>query len=169
MVLRGIIFSTNPPIVSRPSDSGNTSSNSMSESGLLPTNTSACNAAPSATTRSGSIEVSGSFSKKPSTWLRTSGMRVEPPTITTCSTSSFSMPASFTARRHERSVFLTSGIASSSKVSRVTSTVCFCSSNSSTTFTFAYWLSASLHAFALLMNKRKTEGDNDDTPVCCLK
>jgi len=41
VVLRVMTFSTKPPIVSKPSDNGITSNNNISESGLLPTKTSA--------------------------------------------------------------------------------------------------------------------------------
>ena len=58
--LRGMIFSTRPPIVSMPSDSGITSSSSQSSPcGRLPASRLAWIAAPSATTSSGSRLVSG--------------------------------------------------------------------------------------------------------------
>jgi len=112
--LRAIIFSLNPPMVSIPSDSGNTSSNSMSLSGLLPTRTSACNAAPSATTWSGSRSHIGLRSKNSPTMSCTSGTRVEPPTITTSSISERLTPASRNARRQASRVFETRPETSSS-------------------------------------------------------
>ena len=79
-VLRWMIFSTMPPMVSMPSESGVTSSSSVSEPTV---SASACSAAPTATTSSGSMSASGSLPKKSATWRRTSGTRVEPPTRTT--------------------------------------------------------------------------------------
>ena len=121
VVLRGITFSTRPPMVSKPRDSGMTSSSSISLSGLLPTRISAWIAAPTATTLSGSMEVSGVRPKNSPTRSRTSGTRVEPPTMTTSSTSSASTPASFNARRQASRVRLTRGAISSLNWSRVIS------------------------------------------------
>ena len=118
VVLRAMIFSDRPPIVSRPSDSGITSSSSISSSGLLPARISAWMAAPTATTLSGSISTIGSVLKKSPTLVRTSGTRVEPPTITTDCTSVVPIPASRRARLHGPRVFSTSGVISSSNVSR---------------------------------------------------
>ncbi|MNS28347.1 hypothetical protein D3C72_603190 [compost metagenome] len=120
-MLRGITFSTRPPIVSSPNESGITSSSSISLSGLLPTRMSACTAAPIATTLSGSMEVSGVRPKNSPTRSRTSGTRVDPPTITTSSTSLASTLASFSARRQARSVRFTSEAISSLNCSRVIS------------------------------------------------
>ena len=79
-MLRRISFSATPPIVSRPSDSGTTSSSSTSSRPAPPASMSACTAAPSATTWSGSMSASGCCPNCASTKLRTSGMRVAPPT-----------------------------------------------------------------------------------------
>ena len=78
-------FSTTPPIISTPSESGMTSSSSTS-SRPPRSRASACTAAPSATTVSGSRSVSGSRPKSARTWRRTAGVRVVPPTSTTPST-----------------------------------------------------------------------------------
>ena len=94
VLLRGITFSTKPPMVSKPSDSGMTSSNNKSASLLLPASVLACMAAPSATTLSGSKLVSGVCLKKSATAKRICGMRVAPPTITTPLISSMLKPAS---------------------------------------------------------------------------
>ncbi|MNZ64924.1 hypothetical protein D3C78_831040 [compost metagenome] len=137
VVLRGITFSTRPPMVSKPRESGMTSSNSISLSGLLPTRISAWIAAPIATTLSGSIDVSGVRPKNSPTRSRTSGTRVEPPTMTTSSTSLASTSASFSARRHASSVRLTSAAISSSNRSRVISPC------QPATFTVTAWASLS--------------------------
>ena len=80
LLLRGMIFSTRPPMVSRPSDSGFTSSSSRASAALrLPASWSACNAAPRATASSGSIVVCGSRPKNCRTASRTGSSRVEPP------------------------------------------------------------------------------------------
>ena len=120
VVLRGITFSARPPMVSNPKESGMTSSSSISASGLLPTRMSAWMAAPMATTLSGSMLVKGVRPKNSPTRSRTSGTRVEPPTITTSSTSSCSRPASRRARRQACRVRLTRGWISSSNWLRVT-------------------------------------------------
>ena len=78
-----MIFDTTPPIVSMPSESGVTSSSSISR--LPVTRMSACTAAPSATTSSGFSSLCGVRPNSSSTMRRTSGMRVEPPTSTTSS------------------------------------------------------------------------------------
>ena len=78
-------------MVSSPSDSGVTSSSSVSPP---PVSASACKAAPSATTSSGSMSVSGGLPIILATSARTSGTRVEPPTSTTPCTSAGVMPAS---------------------------------------------------------------------------
>ena len=79
-----MIFSISPPIVSRPSESGITSSSSHSSlRSRLPASLLACTAAPSATTSSGLRLVSGGWPKNSATARRTCGMRVAPPTSTT--------------------------------------------------------------------------------------
>ena len=93
--LRGMIFSTRPPMVSIPRDSGMTSSSSQSSpAARLPASKFAWMAAPSATTLSGSIFACGVVWKNSLTARCTCGMRVAPPTITTPSTSSASTFAS---------------------------------------------------------------------------
>ena len=88
VLLRGMMRSTSPPMVSMPSDSGITSSSSRSPARLRcrRARRPGC-AAPSATTSSGSRSVSGARPKNSPTARWTSGMRVEPPTRTTPSTS----------------------------------------------------------------------------------
>ena len=81
-VFLGITFSTSPPIVSSPSESGVTSRSRKSLSTSFPASLFAWIAAPTATTQSGSIPASGSRPKKDSIWERTIGMRVAPPTRT---------------------------------------------------------------------------------------
>jgi hypothetical protein len=80
-------------------DNGFTSNKRKSLADLFPIKTSACSPAPIATTLSGSISVRGGFSKKDSTALRIMGMRVEPPTKTILSISSFDKEASRSTRR----------------------------------------------------------------------
>ncbi|MNI54768.1 hypothetical protein D3C73_1096810 [compost metagenome] len=152
VVLRGITFSTRPPMVSRPSESGITSSSSMSLSGLLPTKMSAWIAAPIATTLSGSIEVNGVRPKNVPTCSRTRGTRVEPPTMTTSSTSSALTPASFSARRQAIRVRFTRVAISASNCARVTSP---CQPAISTTVLSAS-LSATLAAMAASSSWRCT-------------
>ena len=125
VVLRGMIFSTRPPIVSMPSESGITSSSSQSSPcGRLPASTFACIAAPSATTLSGSRLLSGSRRKNSPTARWICGMRVAPPTITTPLISSTVRPASRSALRTGPSVLCTSVWVMRQKVSvsSVTST-----------------------------------------------
>ena len=87
--LRGMIFSTRPPMVSRPSDKGMTSSNSQSSSAVrLPASRLAWMAAPRATTLSGSRLLSGARPKNSLAACWICGIRVAPPTITTPLTSS---------------------------------------------------------------------------------
>ena len=81
--LRMMIFDVTPPSVSMPSDSGVTSSSSMSR--LPVTRMSAWTAAPRATTSSGLSSVCGVRPNSSPTRRRTSGIRVEPPTSTTSS------------------------------------------------------------------------------------
>ena len=70
-------------MVSMPSESGVTSSSSLLST--APDRIAACTAAPSATTSSGLSSVWGFERNSFSTAERTSGMRVDPPTITTSS------------------------------------------------------------------------------------
>ena len=110
--LRGMIFSTRPPMVSMPSDSGITSSSSQSSpAARLPASRLAWIAAPSATTLSGSMFACGMVLKKSPTARRTCGMRVAPPTSTTPSTSSTDTLASRMALRTAFMVLATSVLA----------------------------------------------------------
>ena len=87
VVLRSITFVITPPSVSRPSDSGRTSSSTTSSTS--PFRTPACSAAPIATTSSGLTVMFGSLppvSRRTSSW--TAGIRVAPPTRITSSMSS---------------------------------------------------------------------------------
>ena len=115
--LRRMIFDITPPIVSMPSDSGVTSSSSISR--LPVTRMSACTAAPSATTSSGFSSLCGVRPKSSPTSRRTSGMRVEPPTSTTSSICDASSSASASACRHGSSVRSTIGRISASNSARV--------------------------------------------------
>ena len=131
--LRGTMRSTRPPIVSIPSDSGMTSSNSKSLPVLLPASWLAEIAAPRATTSSGLRLVSGSRPKKLATTLRTCGMRVEPPTRTTPSMSSL---ASFASRRALRTAVSVRCVRcaaavskSSDRISKLTRTLASCTEN----------------------------------------
>ena len=108
-----------PPSVSMPSDSGVTSSSSMSV--MPPARICACTAAPSATTSSGLSWLCGVLPKSSCTRRRTSGTRVEPPTSTTSSMSAGVRPASASACRHGPSVRATSGSMSRSSSARVIS------------------------------------------------
>ena len=93
--LRRMIFDITPPIVSMPSESGVTSSSSISRLPVI--RMSACTAAPSATTSSGLSSLCGVRPNSSPTSRRTSGMRVEPPTSTTSSICDASRPASASA------------------------------------------------------------------------
>mmetsp|Transcript_41516 Transcript_41516/g.124072 ORF Transcript_41516/g.124072 Transcript_41516/m.124072 type:complete len:227 (+) Transcript_41516:1-681(+) len=93
VVLRGMRRVITPPSVSRPRDSGVTSSSTMSDTS--PASTPACTAAPSATTSSGLTDTLGSLPVIFLTISRTAGMRVEPPTMMT---SSMSLSVSFASR-----------------------------------------------------------------------
>ena len=119
--LRGTMRSTSPPMVSKPSDSGITSSSSRSPLGLLPASWLAWIAAPSATTSSGFRLVSGGLPKNSATACCTCGMRVAPPTITTPLTSSRSSLASRSALRVATRVRAVSAAVTASKSPRLTS------------------------------------------------
>ena len=84
-----------PPLVSRPSDSGVTSSSTTSVT--LPVSTAPWMAAPTATTSSGLTPLCGSLPKISLTICWTRGIRVEPPTSTTSSMSFGLSLASFSA------------------------------------------------------------------------
>ena len=115
---------TTPPSASMPSESGVTSSSSISSVAFdAPARMSACTAAPSATTSSGFSSVCGFLPralrwKRSSTSWRTAGMRVEPPTSTTSSICSGVMPASVMACLQGPAVRSSTGSISSSKTSR---------------------------------------------------
>ena len=119
-LLRWMIRSTRPPIVSMPSESGTTSRSSRSPAPALPASASAWRAAPRATTWSGSRLVSGSRPKNSWTARRTSGMRVEPPTRTMPSIAALSTLASRTAWRTAAIVRSTNGLAIASSSPRAT-------------------------------------------------
>ena len=121
-----MIFDITPPIVSMPSDSGVTSSNRVSR--LPPAMISAWTAAPSATTSSGFSSVWGTRPKSSCTRSRTSGIRVEPPTITTSSISMGLKPASCKACRHGLRVRSMMGAINLLNSARVTSRRYFSSS-----------------------------------------
>mmetsp|Transcript_3865 Transcript_3865/g.11181 ORF Transcript_3865/g.11181 Transcript_3865/m.11181 type:complete len:449 (+) Transcript_3865:782-2128(+) len=96
VVLRGISLVITPPRVSRPRDSGVTSSSTMSDTS--PASTPPCTAAPRATTSSGFTDTLGSLPAIFLTRSMTAGMRVEPPTRMTSSSWFSSSLASFSAR-----------------------------------------------------------------------
>ena len=121
-LLRGMTFSTRPPMVSRPSESGVTSSSNQSSSPeVLPASLLACIAAPIATTLSGSMSSSGAKPKNFSTAVRTQGMRVAPPTSTTPRTSETPAEASRRTASTVSIVFLTRWQVIASNSSRVRS------------------------------------------------
>ena len=92
-VLRSMSFVMMPPLVSMPRLRGVTSISSTSL--RSPLRTPACSAAPTATTSSGLTPLLGSWPPVISlTSSVTAGMRVEPPTSTTCALSLSLMPAS---------------------------------------------------------------------------
>ena len=95
VVLRSMSFVNTPPFVSMPSDSGVTSSRSTSLTS--PLSTPAWMAAPTATTSSGLTPLCGSLPMSSFTFACTAGMRVMPPTSTTCSMSAAVSPASASA------------------------------------------------------------------------
>ena len=82
VVLRSISFVITPPLVSMPRVSGVTSSSRTSLTS--PPSTPAWMAAPTATTSSGLTPRCGSLPVSSLTLSWTAGMRVMPPTITTC-------------------------------------------------------------------------------------
>ena len=93
VVLRSISLVKMPPLVSMPSDSGVTSSSRTSLTS--PLSTPACSEAPTATTSSGLTPLFGSLPPVRSlTRSTTAGIRVEPPTSTTCWMASSLIPAS---------------------------------------------------------------------------
>ena len=103
-----VFFGTNtvmtPPLVSRPSDSGVTSSSKTPLTS--PARTAPWMAAPTATTSSGLTPLCGSFSKISLTICWTRGMRVAPPTSTTSSMSealSLASSMAFTTGPRKRS------------------------------------------------------------------
>ncbi len=168
VLLRGMIFSTRPPMVSTPSDSGITSSSSQSSPGApLPASRLACMAAPSATTLSGSRLVSGGWLKNPPTALRIDGMRVAPPTSTTPLTSSAATPASRSALRTGDRVFCTSGAVISTKAGAdsVRCTISPLFSTASITVESAAD-SASLAARARTISKRMSSEDSGCRLAC---
>ncbi len=114
--------STSPPIVSRPSDSGITSSSSSCCPTALPASWCAWMAAPRATTWSGSRSVSGGWPKNAATAACTIGMRVEPPTRTTPLTSPRPALASRSTLRTAATVRASRSAVSASKRARSTRT-----------------------------------------------
>ena len=95
VVLRSMSLVITPPLVSIPSESGVTSRRSTSLTS--PTSTPAWTAAPMATTSSGLTFLEGSRPAISLARSTTAGIRVEPPTRMTWSTSPLVRPASFTA------------------------------------------------------------------------
>ena len=166
--LRGMIFSTRPPIVSRPSDSGITSSSSQSSPvARLPTSTLACIAAPTETTWSGSMSVSGSRPKSSATALRTFGMRVAPPTSTTPSTSAAFSPASASALREAASVLATRCCVMPAKVSAPMVRFTHCPVDSrACSVAVGLLLSVSLAARAFTVSSRWSDGGSSDRLAC---
>ena len=160
--LRGMIFSASPPIVSRPSDSGITSSSSQSSPrSRLPTSAFAWIAAPSATTSSGLRLMSGGWPKNSATARRTRGMRVAPPTRTTPFTSEGASFASRSARRTGCIVFCTSCCVMSPNVSIVSERLSSSPVDSRPTIGAAPCpVSISLASRAFTSSRRASEGDS---------
>jgi len=112
------------PLVSIPSDNGQTSSNRMLpvpvDCSLLGLRMAACTAAPYATASSGFSDLSGSLPLKYSlTSYWTFGIRVDPPTSTISSISLLLILASFNTRSTGSSVFLKISPHKSSNLARV--------------------------------------------------
>ncbi len=156
--LRSMTRSTSPPIVSRPSDSGVTSSSSRSPLVALPASALAWIAAPSATTSSGFRLVSGGLPNSAPMASRTPGMRVEPPTITTPCTSCADTLASRSTRLSRRSVVAVSSAVAASNSARSTSSSCAWPSTSKATLTSSASLSASLARRASVCTRRRSRG-----------
>ncbi len=156
--LRSITRSTSPPMVSRPSDSGVTSSSSRSPLEALPASALAWIAAPSATTSSGFRLVSGGLPNSLAIASRTAGIRVEPPTITTPCTSSADTLASRSTRFSRRSVVAVSSDVATSNSLRSTSRSCTTPSTSKLTLTSSMPLSASLACRAAVSTRRRSRG-----------
>ena len=117
-MLRGISFVITPPVVSIPSVRGLTSISTTPPSDSSPESTPPWTAAPHATASSGLIPFEGSLPLKNSLSICcTLGIRVEPPTSTTSSISSFLTPASLStcstglSVRRKRSMFSSSNLA----------------------------------------------------------
>mmetsp|Transcript_32498 Transcript_32498/g.103215 ORF Transcript_32498/g.103215 Transcript_32498/m.103215 type:complete len:332 (-) Transcript_32498:120-1115(-) len=117
VVLRGMSTVMMPPSVSMPSDSGFTSSSTMSRTS--PRSTPPWMAAPMATTSSGFTPRFGFFAKNSSTLSCTMGMRVWPPTSSTSSTSPLSSLASRRQSRHGWIVRSTRSFTSASNLALV--------------------------------------------------
>mmetsp|Transcript_71420 Transcript_71420/g.118693 ORF Transcript_71420/g.118693 Transcript_71420/m.118693 type:complete len:315 (-) Transcript_71420:732-1676(-) len=121
-VLRGMSFANTPPTVSMPRVSGVTSSKTTESSFLSedPERIAACTAAPCATASSGWTPLLGSLPlKKSLSSCWTFGMRVDPPTRTTSSTSSLFSPASASTFFTGARVFLNRSAFNSSNRARV--------------------------------------------------
>ena len=112
-----ISFSSMPPSVSTPSESGVTSSSRMSL--ISPASTAPCIAAPMATHSIGSTPLSAGFPTTSSTNFLTIGILVIPPMSMTLSTCVWESFASFNTLLIVSSVFVTIGLATSSSLDRV--------------------------------------------------
>ena len=117
VVLRSMSLVNTPPFVSMPSESGVTSSRRTSLTS--PLSTPAWIAAPTATTSSGLTPLCGSLPMSSFTFAWTAGMRVMPPTSTTCSMSEAVSPASASACFVGPTVRSSSSCVSSSSFARV--------------------------------------------------
>ena len=117
VVLRSISFVSTPPRVSMPRLSGVTSSSSTSLTS--PFSTPPWMAAPTATTSSGLTPLCGSLPISSLTFACTAGIRVMPPTSTTCSMSAALRPASASACFVGPTVRSSRSCASSSSFARV--------------------------------------------------
>mmetsp|Transcript_2321 Transcript_2321/g.6243 ORF Transcript_2321/g.6243 Transcript_2321/m.6243 type:complete len:236 (-) Transcript_2321:1148-1855(-) len=109
-----------PPTVSMPRDRDVLSRSRMDSPPAKPPKIEAWTPAPRATASSGLMVLDSSFPPKNSesiSWTR--GMRVDPPTSTTWSTSDLSMSARFSTLATGASVFLNRSLLSSSKRARV--------------------------------------------------
>ena len=159
-----MIFSIRPPIVSIPRDSGITSSSNISSPDLLPINTSACKAAPKATTRSGSRLVKGSTPKNSVTFSLTLIVLVDPPTSTTVSILSTAMSASRNEPRQARIVLLSKSSIKASITSRLSTPL----QSKISMSTDSESVSSSFAALAVSRRMRCSVGFRDSLiPTCC--
>ena len=140
-----------------------TSRSNISSPVLFPINTSACSAAPIATTRSGSKRVIGSRPKNCSTFSLIIGILVDPPTSTTLFISFLAISASLNARLQARIVLSTKVWTISLKIS-IVNVPCQSSTSISTRSDL---VSSSFAAFEVSKRSLCSFGLNERSkPVC---